>query len=114
MLQCAADLDGIRAGTEVAAVKVGAVKAKANILDRVIDKGTELGVIDKTPGKLIIGSVDLSGATDDEIRKRVFGEVKNARAIMAAGEGDLLGLPEPSIYADDPRQRVKPPVRRKA
>lgn len=114
MLQCAADLDHVRRDTEVAAVKVGAVKAKANIFDRVIDKGQELGVVESAPGKLMVGTVDLSGATDDEIRRRVFGEVKAARSIMAAGEGDLLALPQPDIYEDAPRPRVKPPRRRKA
>jgi len=112
MLQCTADLQAIYLSTEVAAVQVGAVKATAGIYEHVLEKGQALGIIGKEAER--VGSLDLSDESDESLRERAFGEVKRVRAILGAGDGDILDFEEPVIYSDGPPRRVKPPVRRKA
>lgn len=80
---------------------VGAVKAKSDIIDRIVARGQEFGVLEKVPEKKqIIAGVLVAGMTNDDLRARVAKEaIGMSEAFKKYGEGDILSLPAPKTAA---------------
>lgn len=110
-LACISDLADLYDGDGPSSTKVGAVKAQAAILDRIMAVGQELGIIEKDRGRFMLDGDDVTDMDLDELRVTVFQAVKRTRSIVAEGDGDILALPEPELYPTAP---PAPPVRRRA
>jgi len=80
---------------------VGAVRARAEIYDRVIAKGQEFGMIRKEPNRTeFVGGLLVADMTNAELRKTIVTELGSMNRLMKMfGDKDLLELPnDQSIY----------------
>jgi len=92
---------------------VGAIKAKAQILDGVIDRGQNLGVIHKEPDRSIsIGGIAVSHGDSDRIealieeRKKLLGELMSTYQSSPYTETsitveDIYGTEVPALETED-------------
>jgi hypothetical protein len=93
--------------TKQATATVGAIRARATILDEIITKGQEFGIIKKVPNRTeLIGGVVLAELTNNELKREMTGalgalnfllEKYGERNIIDVTTGDLhrgKGLPE--------------------
>ena len=76
---------------------VGAIKAKSDIIDRIVARGQEFGVLEKVPEKKqIVAGVLVAGLSNEEIRARVAKQtVGMSEMLKKYGDGDILSLPDP-------------------
>ncbi len=79
---------------------VGAIRARAEIYDKLIAKGQEFGLIKKTPErKEIVAGVMVADLSNKELRTAALGELNMlGKLIERFGDegGDLLSLPAPT------------------
>jgi len=64
---------------------VGAVRAKSDLLDKIVKRGNELGVLEKGKGRhapTIIGGIDISNMTEIDIAIRIKRELKELDSIV--------------------------------
>lgn len=67
---------------------VGAVKAQSEILDKIITRGQELGIISKTPESInVIAGLDVRNMTDIAIRNQIRDELDRAERLLAETTG---------------------------
>lgn len=98
---------------------VGAVRARAEIYDKLIAKAQEFGLIRKTPErKEIIAGVMVAELTNKELQKAVVGELSMLDQLTKKfGDGDLLSLPAPGALHHGPALPVaskdKPKIKSK-
>lgn len=73
---------------------VGAVRARAEILDKIIEKGQEFGIIEKKPEeKIIRGGVVVSNLKDDQLKKMITGALSNLNRLMEQhGEVNIVDV----------------------
>ena len=73
---------------------VGAVKARAEILDKLIAKGQEFGLIDKRPErKEIIAGVFMGELSDKQLRQFITGELTGVQKLMNKyGSGEVPSI----------------------
>lgn len=83
---------------------VGAAKAKAQLIDGIIEKGQELGIIHKEPEKAVtINGVEIHSAEMVELegmleeKRRVLNELVSKHGVSNYSEED-----DGDLYADDP------------
>lgn len=76
---------------------VGAIRARAEIYDKLIAKGQEFGLIKKTPDrKEILAGVLVAELSNKELQKAVVGELSMLDSLTKRfGSGDILDLPAP-------------------
>lgn len=74
---------------------VGAVRAKSDILDKIILRGQEFGVLEKVPErKMVIAGVMVAALSNDELRAAVAKEtIGMAEVLKKYGDSDILGKP---------------------
>ena len=122
---CITDLDEVIElavrGEEVAKgglnAAVNAVKAKATIIDNVVKKGQELGVLHKEPDrKVVISGVAVASVELDELRDLVDSRRTSIEGLVTAYAPkelvDYADEPEGDLYAEPELEKI--PVRRKA
>lgn len=80
---------------------VGALKAKSDIIDRIVKVGQEFGILEKAPEKkLIVGGIAIANMSTEELRKTIVGAVVSLKQISARyGDTDVLGNPLPNTLA---------------
>ena len=67
---------------------VGAVKTQSDILDRIITRGQDLGIINKTPDSInIIAGIDVRSMSDVQIRHRIEEEIGRAQTLLVESTG---------------------------
>ncbi len=97
------DLDGIHegaAGARQYTAAMGALKAKAQIIDKVIDRGQELGLINRAAKKHeVLGGVAVAHLDDTQLLDKMK-EIhrKTTSFITEYGEHSIGNLPVPPIY----------------
>ncbi len=96
---------------------VNAVKAKTSILDNVLKRGQELGVLHKEPDKkVIVGGIAVTSVALEELRELVDSRraaVEDLVTTYAPSKLlDYADEPEGDLYAEPALERI--PVRRKA
>lgn len=106
---CIRDLDSLLRslkGGRNANAAIGAIRAKSDILDRMVTRGQDFGLLKKVPDQHeIIAGIAVKELGDRELREKVVTELETLRAAMVRfGEVDVLDARP--IYA-------KPPLRLK-
>jgi len=96
--QCITDLSDLipelRAVKQHAAI-IGAIKAKSDILDKVIKTGQEMGILEKAPErKMVFHGVAIANLDNTKLRRVIAGELQGLAAIVDKfGDKDLFGKP---------------------
>lgn len=77
---------------------VGAIRAKSDIIDRIVQRGQEFGVLEKVPEKKqIVAGILVAGLSNDELRMKVARETIGMNELLKTyGDGDILSLPDPA------------------
>lgn len=80
---------------------VGALKAKSDIIDRIVKVGQEFGILEKAPEKkLIVGGIAVANMPTEDLRKTIVGAVTDLKKLMGRyGDTDVLGRPLPALAA---------------
>jgi hypothetical protein len=96
--KCVRDLDDLadmlkKAGQPAAIV--GAIKAKSDIFNRIIDTGQTFGIIEKVPErKQIIGGIAVGQLDNEELRKLIADQLAGLKQFVGRyGNVDLFGNP---------------------
>jgi hypothetical protein len=89
---------------------VGAVRARADILDKIIAKGQEFGFIEKKPETKLIAGVIVGQLTTPELRKAVVRELGHLDKIMAQfGDApNILDVDPGPAHLPTPKQKALP------
>jgi len=121
---CVSDLDAVikaamadpKPTSAALGAAVAAVKAKANILDQVLGKGQDLGVIHKAPKTtMLIGGIQVSSLAVDELRALVSDKIKSLHRLAAGAplrpyadepDGDLYFVDANDSDDDSPPEAV--------
>jgi hypothetical protein len=79
---------------------VGAVRARAEIYDKIIKTGQEFGIIEKTPErKEIMAGVAVVDMTSAKLKEMITTELKQLNVLMAThGDVDVLSLPPAELH----------------
>ena len=98
------------------AAAVNATKAKAQILDGILKKGQELGVIHREPEKkVVIGGISVSSASIKELRELVDSRRKKVEEMVTeyapTALVDYADEPDEDLYTEPAAEKI--PVRRK-
>lgn len=65
---------------------VGAVRAKSDILDKIVNKGQDMGLIDKRARRIeFIGQLDVRDLTEVEIARSIMSTIKDINELVAMG-----------------------------
>lgn len=118
---CINDLDEIikdKKGTNPNAV-VGAVRAKADIINKIIDRGQEFGLIEKVPErKVVVAGLLVSKLDTKQLRKLISKQVGELGQIMDKyGDATMTELdpaPPPALPPASPEEEAKPSPAAKA
>lgn len=81
---------------------MGAVKARAAIIDKVIERGQDMGVIPRAAKRHeVVGGLLVASLTDKELVEQISATSKTARELMSryGGDRNLKDLPPPDIYS---------------
>lgn len=89
------------------AAMVGAVKARADIYDKMITKGQEFGFIDKVPERTeIIAGLMIKDLSNDELRAEITGAVGGLDSMLKKyGEAQIIDLYPGQIHFPDPQPK---------
>lgn len=74
---------------------VGAVRLRSDIMDRIMDRGFDLGILRKSSGGQaeVVGGFKVAGLTDDDLRKEIAALTKSTSDLVEMhSEGDLLSV----------------------
>lgn len=91
---------------------VGAVRARSDIYDKIIDRGQQLGFIDKKPETKLIAGVIVAQLSNKELRAAITEELGHLDSLVARyGDGQNLRDRTPGpIHLPTPKQKaVAPP-----
>jgi len=94
--QCITDLSDLipelRATKQHASI-IGAIKAKSDILDKIIKTGQEMGILEKAPEKkMVFHGIAIASLDNTKLRRVIAGELQGLAAIVGKfGDKDLLG-----------------------
>jgi hypothetical protein len=97
------DLDAVKDGATASGqytAAMGALKAKANIIDKVIDRGQDMGLIARAAQRHeVAGGVAVAHLTDGELMLRlreINAQINTFESLY--GEGDIQDVAVPDIY----------------
>jgi len=85
---------------------VGAVRARSEILDKIIAKGQEFGIIKKTPSrKEVVAGVLVADMTNNDLRTGITQAIKQLDQLvkMYGNNKTILELPEPDSFHHGPK-----------
>lgn len=87
---------------------VGAIRARSEIIDKIVDRGQDLGFINKVPErKHITGGILVAEMSNAELRKAIVTELQTVQAMMKEVGGGGKGLLE---ISSGPLHREMPPL----
>lgn len=124
-LQCARELEDLtevyRRSKQFSAM-VNAIKARSDILDKILKTGQDLGIIEKKAKKLEVSgglNVDVSTHTVEELRVHIAAEMREMSDLLGIRqltEGSAAGAVLARLSGEAPKpkarrvRRIKPPV----
>lgn len=90
---------------------VGAVRAKSDILDKIIKTGQDMGILVKAPErKMILQGVVVAEMGNNQLRKMIAGELQSLATIVSRfGDKDLFGAPLPGDDQEMPMPALPMP-----
>lgn len=88
---------------------VGAVRVRAEILDKVVEKGQSFGLIEKRPDeKTITGGLVVANLSNEDLKKRVLERIESINAMMAGEpDGHFTTIDVADPYGDAPAKVVQ-------
>lgn len=94
---------------------VGAAKAKAQLIDNILDRGQNLGVIHREPEKTIsVNGVAITDLRDGELEELVMSKKKTLTELMERyAVSDYSTEHDGELYGEEPSIERATPVRRK-
>lgn len=109
---CITDLNKVKKAalrSKQISAAVGCVKAKQVILNSLMEKGQDLGVIVKKPTQVeFIGGIAIADLSDEDLRIQLGDEVTAFYAALGKyEETSFLDTPSPKIYRALPKQKKK-------
>jgi len=85
-----------------ASAKVGAIRARADILDKLLTKGQEFGLIHKEPDKKIIAGIAINELSSEKLKTLVLNELQMInKLINKHGDKKIVDLELPEIYGGE-------------
>lgn len=83
---------------------IGAHRLKSDLVDRIIDRGFEFGIIKKTPErKEIVAGLIIGDMSSEDLKKEIVSHGKLTRELMSKfGEGGFLETPDAPTHYGDP------------
>lgn len=96
--QCVTDLDVMINGfktTKQYNALVGAVRAKSDIIDKIVKTGQDMGVLERAPErKMILHGVAVANLDNNGLRKLIAQELSGLSAVMSRfGDQNIMGEP---------------------
>ena len=103
---CVAQLDDIAesfSGGQLSA-KVGAIRARSDILDKIVKFGQDIGLIDKRPEESrILAGVMVGDMSNKQLRGMITSELAGLdKMVKAFGEGDIFAAKPGQLHYDLP------------
>lgn len=101
---CVKELDDIAkafAGNQLSA-KVGAIRAKSDIVDKIVKFGQDIGLIDRRPEeKRILAGVMVADMSNKQLRGMITSELANLdKMVKTFGEGSILDMKPGQLHYD--------------
>jgi len=108
-LSCIRDLIKIQrdfTGEKNTSAMVGAIRARSDIVDKIVDRGQDLGFIHKAPDRRhITGGLVIAEMSNTDLRKAILGELQTVQSMMkdvGGGGKDLLELTAGPLHREMP------------
>ena len=92
---------------------VGAIRARSDIVDKIVKLGQDVGLIDKEPEKkVVLGGIAVASLSDAQLRKTIVAEIKELdRLVSMFGDGmSILDMDPGELH----RALPEPEPKRKA
>jgi len=95
------DLGDVFAPGQLAA-RVGAIRAKSDIVDKIVKFGQDIGLIDKRPEeKRILAGVMVSDMSNKQLRSMITSELSNLNSLIGKyGEQSIMDMDPGSLHYD--------------
>ena len=78
---------------------VGAVRAKSEILDKIVNKGQEFGIIEKRAERReVVAGVLVANLSNKELQNSIMGEIKELNRLMKGANVNVLDLEVPPTH----------------
>lgn len=93
---------------------VGAIRARSEMVDKILERGQEFGLIAKSEsGEGIVAGVAVGNLTNEQLKARIAREIEKLSDVVARyGSGSMKDLPVGPIYRDaEPAPEVKAKAR---
>jgi len=83
---------------------VGAIRLRSDIVDKMVQRGMEFGVIRKEPErKEIVAGVVIADMTSGDLKKAILGQIRTMNEMIARfGDGDIMSLEPGTLHYGDP------------
>jgi len=83
--------------------RVGAIRAKSDIVDKIVKFGQDIGLIDKRPEeKRILAGVMVSDMTNKQLRTMITSELANLNSLIGKyGEQSILDMDPGALHYDE-------------
>lgn len=87
--QCISDLDGLLEEIKnQPGAAVSAIRAKSDIVDRIVQRGIELGFVEKSPEKHIVGGLIVADLSNKDLQAKIFRELSGLDKLRKRFGGD--------------------------
>ncbi len=89
---------------------VGAVRARSDIYDKIIDRGQQFGLIDKKPETKLVAGMFVAQLTNKDLRTAITEELGHLNSLMSRyGDGKNLQDVDPGpLHLSTPKQKAAP------
>lgn len=95
---------------------VAAIRARADILDKLLTKGQEFGFVHREPHrKEIVAGVAIQELSSDKLRELVMGELAEMNRMMKTfGDQNIIDISEPKElhYSKEKKKKALPPAKK--
>jgi hypothetical protein len=80
--------------------RIGALRLRAFVVDRILDRAQEFGIVNKAPEKKLVGTVIVSDMSNPDLIQAIQNQVETFQLMMNSyGEKSILALPsKPTHY----------------
>ena len=104
-------LEELTGEEKTGSARVSAIKARADIYDRIITKGQEFGFVKRKPQEKIIAGVMLERLTNDDLRCAITGELQELGNLMTrfGGGKSITDVQPGQIHRSPTKTKALPP-----
>jgi hypothetical protein len=83
---------------------VGAIRLRSDIVDKMVQRGMEFGIVRKEPErKEIVAGVLVADMTQSDLRKAILGQISKMDAMIRRfGDGDITSIDTGALHYGDP------------